>query len=106
MEIRTDFFTGKDCIRTMYDPIPSGAINNEGLWAILKPSALKENFRTPHFQLYKLIGGFGCRPSAGGNACFGFFTDGTKTRMERYDFIGIANEETSKYAENLFSNKD
>ncbi len=99
MEKRTAPFTAEDCCRTMYQPVPNGGVNNEGLVAVLKLETLK-----PEYQLFRLSGGFGCRPSAGGNACFGrYCDDGEETREERYNFIGIANEETTKFAEELES---
>lgn len=91
-------FTEKDCIRSMYDP----AITNVGCIAIVKPEILKPEYRTKENQLVRLNGGFGCNPSASGNACFvSYCIDGIKSRVERYDLIGIANEEVTEYAEEL-----
>ena len=104
MEKRTEPFTSADCCRTMYQPVPNGGFDNEGLVAILKLDILKPEFQKPEYQLFRLSSGFGCRPSAGGNACFGkYCIDGEHTREERYNFIGIANEEVTKYAEELES---
>ena len=71
MEKRTEPFTGADCCRTMYQPVPNGGFDNEGLVAILKLEMLKPEYQKPEYQLFRLSSGFGCRPSAGGNACFG-----------------------------------
>ena len=40
-------FTREDCCRTMYQPVPNGGFDNEGLVAILKSDILK-----PEFQKY------------------------------------------------------
>lgn len=86
--------TFEDCKRTMYDNAPNGT--NEGEWAIIKPKWFKPNFRTRENQLFKLECGFGCNPDANGNACYGHFIDGEETRIERYDLIGIANDDILK----------
>lgn len=101
---RTEPFTDADCCRTMYQAVPNGGLNNEGLVAILKLEILKPEFQKPEYQLFRLSGGFGCRPSSGGNACFGrYCDDGEYTREEQFNFIGIANEETTRFAEELES---
>ena len=104
MEKKMKPFTREDCCRTMYQPVPYGGFDNEGLVAILKSDILKPEFQKPEYQLFRLSSGIGCRPSAGGNACFGkYCIDGEHTREERFNFIGIANEEVTKYAEELES---
>lgn len=102
-----EFFTSKNVKRKMYDatPTPEG---NIGEVAILKPEFIEKaftpNYRTADYQLFRLEGGFGCQPSTIGNACVGYFcADGEECRMERYDFVGIADEATTKYAEELES---
>ena len=102
MKDRIELFTSKDCIRSMYDNVPNGT-NNIGFWAILKTEALKVDYRKPQFQLLKLESEFGCSPHASGNACYGHYVDGEKSRRERYNFIGIANKKASNYAESLLA---
>ena len=97
-------FTRENSIRTMFEHIPTGEDNNEGKVAIIAMEHLDEKYQKPEYQLFRLSSGFGCRPSAGGNACFGkYCIDGEHTREERFNFIGIANEEVTKYAEELES---
>lgn len=93
------YFTKENCCRTMYD---DSVETNEGCVAILKPKVLPKADRTADNQLFYLMGGFGCDPKANGNACFGkFCNSGEKTGFERYEFLGIADEETKAYAEEL-----
>ncbi len=100
---RTTPFTADDCIRTMYQPNPDGD-TNEDLVAIIKLNSLIEEYRKPDYQLFRLSGGFGCTPTSSGNACYGrFCVDGEETRWQRQNFIGIANAEVTKYAEELES---
>ena len=97
--MKNDFFTEKNCCRTMYDESED---SNVGCIAIIKPGALCEDHKTADHQLFYLEGGFGCNPITSVNACYGkFCKDGicSKTiRLEKYDFLGIADEETEKYA--------
>ena len=98
----TTLFTEKDCIRSMYDSVEGDS--NAGCIAIINLSRVnfKPEFRKPEFQLFRLQSGFGVSPSKMGNACFGTFcADGETCRRERYEFLGIANEEVTKYAEQL-----
>ncbi len=103
--MRTDDFTGNNCIRSMYEPIADKKQeNNEGLVAIIKLKTLSEEYRKPEYQLFRLTGGFGCTPTSSGNACYGYFCkDGEETRWERQNFIGIANADAVKIAEQLES---
>ena len=57
MEKRTEPFTGVDCCRTMYQPVPNGGFDNEGLVAILKLDILKPEFQKPEYQLFRLSSG-------------------------------------------------
>ena len=52
MEKRTEPFTGADCCRTMYQPVPNGGLNNEGLVAILKLEILKKKYINIPFKEY------------------------------------------------------
>lgn len=91
--------TKEDCCRDMYD---SSVESNVGCIAILKPEVLKPKYREAKYQLLRLRSGFGCSPTGSGNACISTCcADGEIARWERYQFLGIANEETVKYAEEL-----
>lgn len=93
-------FTAKNCVRSMYDDVQGDS--NSGCVGIIKAEWFKAEHRTPENQLFRLGGGFGVSPSKMGNAVYGeFCVDGEYYRVERYDFIGIADEETTKYAEQL-----
>lgn len=99
-----DEFTKKDCIRTMYDEIKDGSLDNSGKVCIIPYDKLDPKFRTPENQLFRVSCGFGITPSGGGNACYGHFcNDGEKTRWEKFKFIGVGNEQVEKYAEQLES---
>ena len=95
-------FTKNDCKRGMYDSIPNKE-DNEGEIAIVKPEWFSEAYKgKKDFQLVRLQGGFGCRPSANGNACYvEFCVDGEKTRIDRYYLYGIANDDVASYARQL-----
>ena len=85
-----EFFTAKNVVRSMYDV------------AILKADILSGDYRKPEYQLFSLECGFGVHPKRMGNACYGqFCADGEECRMGKYDFLGIADEATTKYAEEL-----
>ena len=93
-------FTAKNCVRSMYDAVEGDS--NEGCVGIIKAEWFKANCRIPDNQLFRINGGFGASPSKMGNAVFGeFCVDGEHCRVERGDFIVIADEETTKYAEQL-----
>lgn len=95
-------FTKADCCRSMYDQVPEGETSNKGKVCIISLACLAEEYRKPEYQLFRLEGGFGCSPTNGGNACFGkFCADGSEARMERYDFIGVGNDEVEKIAKEL-----
>ncbi len=86
----------------MYDKLPEGRHDNEGLVAILPLEHFKPEYRKAENQLFRLGCGFGCTPTASGRACYGHYcVDGERVRQNREDFIGIANEEATKYAEEL-----
>ena len=93
-------YTREDCIRSMYGEAPNDS--NEGFVGILNISDFKPEYQEPKYQLFRIQGGFGASPSKMGNAVFGYFcADGEECRQERYQFIGIANEEVTRYAEEL-----
>lgn len=95
------FFTKANTVRTMYEKVdaPEG---NTGKVGILKADILAGDYYQADYQLFRLRGGFGVHPDRMGNACFGqFCADGEECRMEKYDFIGIADDATTAYAEEL-----
>lgn len=97
-------FTRENSIRTMFEPISTGEENNEGKVAIIAMEHLSEEYRKPKYQLYRLTGGFGCKPSGSGRKCYGVFcVDGSSDIFDKYAFIGIADEATTKIAEELES---
>ena len=92
-------YTSKDCVRTMYDTVVK---SNVGCIGILKPDALKEEYRQKKFQLFIICDGFGAYPDKMGNAVYGqFCADGEYCRMERYQFIGVANDTITEYAKRM-----
>ena len=97
-------FTKKDCVRTMCEPTEGDS--NAGCIGILDfdKANFKPEYRIPENQLFRILGGFGSSPSKMGNAVIGYFcSDGEHCRQERYQFIGIANAEVTRYAEELES---
>lgn len=93
-------FTEKNCVRSMYEAVEGDS--NVGCVGIIKAEWLKVEHRIPDNQLFRISGGFGSSPSKMGNAVFGeFCVDGENCGIGRHDFIGIADEETTKYAEQL-----
>lgn len=95
-------FTKADCCRSMYEKLPEGETSNRGKVGIISMECLTKDYRKPEYQLFRLEGGFGCSPTNGGNACFGkFCADGSEARMEKFDFLGIGNEEVEKIAQEL-----
>ncbi len=96
-----DFFTKENCCRSMYD---TSVDSNQNCIAIVKPEVLCEEHRTRDNQLVLLLSGFGCKPMTSGNACYvKFCSNGHRTRLERYDLLGIADEETEAYAYKLMN---
>ncbi len=96
-----DFFTKENCCRSMYD---NSVETNQDYIAIVKPEVLCEEHRTRDNQLVLLLSGFGCKPMTSGNACYvKFCSNGHRTRLERYDLLGIADEETEEYAYKLMN---
>ena len=99
---RLKTFTKSDCCRSMYDELPDGKISNEGRVCIIPLDKLKKKYRKPEYQLFRVKSGFGITPSARGNACYGHFcVDGERCRWEKFNFLGVGNEEIEKIAEEL-----
>ena len=82
-----NLFGSEHCSTGMYDK------DVEGQVLVMKPSTLKEEYRSPENQLWLATGGFGCDPKASGRAiyatCLG---DGEESRWNREDFIGVLDE--------------
>ena len=65
-----------------------------GKLLIMRADSLKEEYRTPDFQLFFAKGGFGCREDTLGRKVFGaFLKDGEETSFTRSDFIGVIKDE-------------
>ena len=68
--------------------------NYAGKLLVLKPSVLKDEYKSPDYQLFYAEDGFGCNPKARGRKIFGFFLkDGEQTNYNRGDFLGVISEE-------------
>ena len=67
--------------------------NYEGKLLVLRPEALKEEYRFEEFQYFLGQSGFGCDPSKLGTKVFGrFLIDGEETSFHRGAFMGVADE--------------
>lgn len=68
---------------------PPDNLNFENKVMVLKPEILKDEYKTPDYQLFYCESGFGCSPSARGRKVFGqFLIDGERANYDRQDFIG------------------
>ncbi len=68
--------------------------NYEDKILVLKPSILKDKFKSPDFQLFYATSGFGCYPDTIGRKVNGFyFKDDESTHYNRSDFIGVIRED-------------
>ena len=57
---------------------------------VIKPSELKDEYKTPDFQLFYATTGFGCDPQKTGRKVIGyFFKDNERAEFYRTDFIGV-----------------
>lgn len=66
----------------------------EGKILVISPSRLNDKYKTPEDQLFMATDGFGCSPSAGGRAVYGYFLkDDEHCRWNRDAFIGILKDE-------------
>ncbi|MBO5016000.1 MAG: DUF3849 domain-containing protein, partial [Bacteroidaceae bacterium] len=66
----------------------------EGKLLVINPSTLKDQYKTPDFQLFFATSGFGCDPTKLGTAVYGFFLkDDEHTHFRRSDFIGVIKDE-------------
>ena len=67
--------------------------NYKGKLLIIKPQVLEPPFRQKETQYFFAQNGFGCDLNSLGTAVFGhFLANGQKARLERSDFIGIADK--------------
>lgn len=72
----------------------SGEMDYTDQVVVLNPFSLKDEYKTPDYQLFLATGGFGCSPTARGRKVFGsFLKDGESARFQRSDFIGVLKEE-------------
>lgn len=75
------------------DAIDSGSELN-GKIIVIKPEALRREYRTANHQLKLCVGGFGASSNSRGSACF--CTDlrtGKESRFERHDVLGTMEPE-------------
>ena len=71
-----------------------GQIDYTGKVVVLKPTTLKDEYKTPEGQLFFAKHGNGCRPSASGTKVYGFHLDnGEEGYYRRYDIIGAIKDE-------------
>ena len=71
----------------------SGHLDYTGKVLILRPNVLKEEYWSDRNQLWVGETGFGCSPTAIGQAVFATcLGDGEKARWERADFLGVMDE--------------
>lgn len=77
------------CIDTGSEPM-----DYTGKVLVVSPHWLKDQYKTPEFQLFYAEGGFGCSPKASGRKVYGqFLYDGENTHLDRGDFVGVLKEE-------------
>ena len=71
-----------------------GGLDYTGRVLVMSPNTLRESCWNPRNQLWLAEGGFGCSPTASGQAvyatCLG---DGERTRWNRTDFTGVLKDE-------------
>ena len=77
-----------------------------GKLLILRPEALKEEYRKPFFQYFYAQSGFGCYADKLGGKIYGkFLVDGEETHFRRNDFLGVADtEKLPQWAKTRFEN--
>jgi len=74
-----------------------GDLTNKVL--VLLHTKLNRRHQIPRFQLFKALGGFGCKERSLGRAVFGVhIADNEDARWNRSDFIGIAQDSLIKEA--------
>ncbi len=66
----------------------------DGKVLVLYPTILKDEYKSPDYQLFLATGGFGCSPTARGRRVYGqFLKDGEETSFYRQDFLGVLKDE-------------
>ena len=71
-----------------------GQIDYTGKVVVIKPTELKDEYKTPKGQLFYAESGNGCRPNSIGTKVYGFHPDnGDKGYYRRYDIIGALRDE-------------
>lgn len=79
--------TNKHCIPNSHTKDYTGKL------LILRIDTLDEPCKNGKYQLFVAENGFGCSPNSGGRTIFGkFLYDGESAVYERYDFLGIADQ--------------
>lgn len=69
--------------------IPLDNLNFKNKIMVLNPFGIKDEYKTPEYQLFLAQNGFGCYPTARGRQVYGrFLADGEQTHFERSRFIG------------------
>lgn len=71
-----------------------GQIDYTGKVVVIKPTELKDEYKTPQSQLFFAESGNGCRPNARGTKVYGFHPDnGEKGYYRRYDILGVLKDD-------------
>lgn len=72
----------------------TGETDYEDRLIVMKPTSLKDEYKSPDYQLFFATGGFGCDPKARGTAVTGhFLKDDEYAQFRRSDFIGVIKDE-------------
>jgi hypothetical protein len=101
---KTKIQVERKALYTIAECDPISGQNLEGKILVLRDSELYGEYKKPQFQLWKATSGFGCNPHSNGTCIYSTCcADGTSTRFERYDFIGILKQ---KFAVHIDNNSD
>lgn len=69
--------------------IPANNLDFENKIMLLNPFGIKDEYKTPDYQLFYAQSGFGCSPTARGRQVYSrFLADGEYTHFERSRFLG------------------
>ena len=87
---RENALVGNDEPLTSEDCFPINSDDNlTGKAVVIKPSAIRPEYRRASHQILLCAGGFGAQPNARGTSCFcKSLLDGSETRWRRQDIIG------------------
>lgn len=81
-----NLFTAEHCDKETKD--------YEGRVIVLSNKAMKERYWKPEYQLWLATGGFGCSPTASGQAVYAVcLYDGDKNRWNRHQVVGVIKDE-------------